>query len=117
MALSKELLDETFAVLVACAVAKERCPITNRHCDGVMNGLPNGHTAALAKAGKIKIEVFSRNFRRVTILVGPHRGKTTADPPDGPDAKPYRVVTTETYEFRHKARSQPYNPAAGKVAP
>src|SRR4051812_32076637 len=69
-------LKDAFAILERAAVAGDRCPV------GGTSGLTSGLTTQLAIEGTIKIEIYARNFRRVTILVGPNAGKTTADPPN-----------------------------------
>jgi hypothetical protein len=80
-----DLMEATFAVIERAAVAGVRCPVTGS------DGLTSRLTTALATDGKIKIEVYPHNFRRVTILVGPNAGKTTADPPN-PSWKPYKTI-------------------------
>lgn len=77
-------LKDAFALLEAAAVAGERCPVSG-------GGLTSGLTTDLAIDGKIKVEIYAKNFRRVTILVGPNAGKTTADPPNK-NWKPYKVI-------------------------
>lgn len=63
----------TFARLEACALAGERCPTRDR--------LPTDDVTWLAHSGKIRIEVSTHNWRVVTILVGPNKGKATAPNP------------------------------------
>lgn len=75
-----------FELLVAAATKRERCPMN----------FPFGYIrrdaiTTLADAGCIRSECFARNFRRVTILVGPHAGARTADPP-GHYRAPYKVI-------------------------
>lgn len=77
--------DDAFAMLERAAIAGERCPITGT------GGLTSGLTTVLASEGKIRIEIYPHNFRRVTILVGPNAGKTTADPPNK-NWRPYKVI-------------------------
>lgn len=88
MALSQQQLDDAFATLVVAAIAGQRCPVAAR--EGVL-GLPSGVTGKLARDGKIKVEVYAKNYRVVEILVGPHAGKRTKAPPSI-DWKPYRVI-------------------------
>ncbi|MGB6535915.1 MAG: hypothetical protein WBF58_08130 [Xanthobacteraceae bacterium] len=71
----QERVELCFQVILRAAMQGERCP---------ENGSSNVNTGlcrALADAGRIKIEVFARNFRVVTILTGRHGGRKTAPPP------------------------------------
>ena len=77
---------KVFNLLEQAAIAGLRCP--KRRPFGPMPR--HGTTGRLERLGFIRAEVFSKNFRRVTILVGPHAGRRTASPPD-PNSKPYRV--------------------------
>ena len=77
-----------FDVVLAAAIAGHRCPMND--C------LPGGSKSLsiMARQGKIFVEVFVHNFRRVTILTGDHKGKTTANPPKyaGKVPKPYLTI-------------------------
>lgn len=73
-------LDAAFAELEQAAVKGLRC-FTGR----------SKITTALAREGRISVEVYAKNFRRVTILMGPHAGKQTASP-ENPNWRPYLVV-------------------------
>lgn len=75
-------LDAALARLAQIAVANGRCPPNEDIGHGVIS--------ALAAAGSIEVEIYGRNFRRVTLLTGPHAGATTAPPP-GP-WQPYAVT-------------------------
>lgn len=79
-----ETAEKDFALLVAAAVAGERCPQTNPH-----GPLHSDAISKLMRLGKIRSEVYMHNYRVVTILVGEHAGRSTYRPPHlGP---PYRV--------------------------
>ena len=78
--ISQRRLDSAFTVLELLAANGDRCLTRDQ-------GMPPKITTALARAGKIKVEVFRLNFKVVTILVGPHRGKTTAH-----GGKPYLII-------------------------
>lgn len=67
-------LDDAFKMIEAAAAEGRRCPTSD-------HGLNSAHVSALARAGKIAVEVSSQNWRRVTILVGAHAGKSTAPNP------------------------------------
>ena len=79
-------LDGTFALLEATAIKNERCPQNYPH-----GPLTTSIITALARAGRIKVEVFARNWRVVTIMDGPHRGKRTKLAP-GNAGPPYKVI-------------------------
>lgn len=77
MAPTPEALRNAFVTLERCAVAGERCP------NNGTPGIDSAVTGALARAGKIKVEVSGRNWRTVTILIGPHAGRKTMPDPNG----------------------------------
>lgn len=77
--LKAQQIEQAFQMLEAAAVAGMRCP-----ADKTQGGsLPDGAVSELWRRGKIKSEVSGRNFRQITILVGPHAGKKTAPNPEG----------------------------------
>lgn len=80
-------LEATFAALEKAAAEGRRCPENGTF--GV------GHVPDLARAGRIRIAVYSRNYRVVTILEGPHKGKRTAPFPGR--GKPYKIIERETF--------------------
>lgn len=65
-----------FALLEAAAASGARCPQAFELGQGGA-----GQVSILAHSGKIKVEVFAKNWRVVTILEGSHKGKKTAPPP------------------------------------
>lgn len=90
--LSDQALDRAFAILEQAAVNGERCPVTSG--PNAASGIKSKHISELAKAGRIFVEVSSRNWRRVTILTGPNAGKSTAPNPDR-HARVYQTVGKE----------------------
>jgi hypothetical protein len=70
----KERRERMLLRLALAVAAGERCPTTDQ-------GLLSDDVSALAHAGKISVEVSTHNWRRVTILVGEHAGKSTAPNP------------------------------------
>lgn len=92
----KEVWDE----LQRYAVAGLRCPpdahIKERGGE-IVGGLIRGAVNVLAHRGYIRVELFAHNFRRVTILKGPHAGKATASPTFG-SGKPYKVYPPQPEE-------------------
>lgn len=79
-----EQVQRCFEALQRAAVAGARCPLSGS--DGVTSDL----TAALAKSGRIKIEVYARNYRVVEILDGPNKGKRTRSAPVGHET--YKLI-------------------------
>ncbi len=88
MKLPKISLADAFAVLEKAAAAGDRCPMAKT------DGLTSTLTSALARAGKIRIDVYAHNWRVVTILVGPHAGKSTLGAPN-PHWRPYLTIGRE----------------------
>lgn len=95
---SSDPIERTFAVLEAAAAAGERCPLSREHS---ANGVHTQYVRALAKAGRIFIEISSCNWRRVTILTGAHKGKSTAPNPD-PKAHVYQTIGVEGRKINGK---------------
>ena len=99
--LSDQALDRAFAILEQAAVNGERCPCTrgpNKNSD-----ITNKHVTALARAGRIFIEVSAHNWRRVTILTGPRKGKSTAPNPLK-SARAYLTVGADGTRYRSLLR-------------
>lgn len=88
MPCKKLSLDEAFKVLERCALAGDRCPIAGT------KGLESVLTSALARAGRIRIDVYPHNYRVVTIAAGPNAGRATALPPN-PNWRPYLTIQRE----------------------
>lgn len=76
-------LAAAFRTLEQVATANGRCPANEDIGHGVI--------AALAAAGWIEVEIYGRNFRRVTLLTGPHAGATTKGPPSA-TWRPYAIT-------------------------
>lgn len=111
MAHSPELLEQTFDLFVAAAIAGERCP------SNVPYGpLKSAAGLALARQGRIRIEISNKNWRTVTILTGPHAGQHTQRDPGG--AKPWKIIGAETVvhgrtkDYGASGRTQPSAPRA-----
>lgn len=68
-----ERLNRNFHLLTAAAMAGERCPMS--HPNGPIE---SGAMQRMWAKGMIRSEVYASNYRVVTILVGEHKGKTTA---------------------------------------
>jgi hypothetical protein len=87
-------LDMNFKLLEAAAVAGERCPQSYPH-----GPIDSGAVAALVEAKRIRSEVCGKNYRVVTILTGPHKGRSTAPHPGastvfvwGSEAPEYAII-------------------------
>lgn len=78
-------LEKGFALLVAAAVAGERCPQNQP-----FGPLQSGVVEHLVKDGRIRSEVYERNYRRVVILTGKHAGRATAGHPKA-GLKPWKI--------------------------
>jgi hypothetical protein len=103
--------DEVFDLMVLCAINNERCPFNDQ--------LPPGALSSLARAGKVRIEVFRHNWRIVTILEGPHAGKQTLrDPLLEKGARPYVVIDGATgprrLDIPPQNRRDPWKPGTPK---
>jgi hypothetical protein len=89
---SPESLDKAFALLVDHAVKGLRCPVTSgpeQH-----SFLVSAHISKLARDGRVFVEISTPNYRRITILAGEHKGKSTAANPN-PTARVYQTVGKE----------------------
>jgi hypothetical protein len=67
----------------------ERCPTAPYF---VRRGLSSPPVSLLADIGVLRSEVYGRNYRRVFICAGPHRGKSTKA---APYFAPYKVIGPE----------------------
>ena len=91
MARSRAAIEEGFAQIERAALAGERCPSTH----GTYNSsgtLSSGITTMLLREGRIKIEIYGRNWRVIEILKGPNAGKRTKEAPGYPKVWPYRTL-------------------------
>lgn len=78
-------IEKTLAVIIATAIAGERCPQNDYG-----KGIESAALTRLAKTGWIEVYYSSTNFRCVRILRGPHKGKSTA--PDTSGNKIYAIL-------------------------
>ena len=76
-------LDAAFRMLEQVAAGNRRCPANE--------DIGHGIISALAAAGKIEVELYGRNFRRVKLLTGAHAGAATKGPP-GATWRPYAIT-------------------------
>ena len=92
-------LDRAFKTVEAAALRGERCPLNSKN--GVVAGLQHGALPALARAGRVRIEVYPHNWRVVEIIAGPHRGRCTARPPNHA-WRPYRVIDRKGSHYAYE---------------
>lgn len=78
MAITSHQAEKAYEAILSAAVAGTRCPQDSR--EGVP-GLPTGAIAPLVRAGRLRIEVYAKNWRVAEILQGPHAGARTQEPP------------------------------------
>jgi hypothetical protein len=83
-------IKATFDLLVVTAVTGARCP-ENRARDDA--GIAPDYLRELCYSGHVRVEISGRNYRQVFILVGPHKGKSTAPNPNG--SKVWRIVDAD----------------------
>jgi hypothetical protein len=107
---TRGVLDRDFQLLVAAAIAGERCPQNTPH-----GPLHDGSISALVEEGRIRSEVYALNFRRVTILVGDHKGKSTANEPGG--KAPYMVNGRHVDSGRYSGRARQAAPVSDVSLP
>ena len=97
--ISQVTIENTFKRLEAAAAAGERCPQSPP-----MGTLSSAAAGQLARAGKIRIEIFMHNWRVVTIMEGPHAGKQTQPPPAGKGGgKPYKIIYRDHIMMKRRA--------------
>jgi hypothetical protein len=90
-----------FDLVLKAAIAGDRCPQNDEL------GTRGAATLRdLARAGRIRIEVSSLNWRQVTILEGPHRGKQTAKNPHKA-TRVYLVIDRAGTTVNGKLRGRP----------
>ena len=76
-------LEAALRTIEQVAAANGRCPANDEIGHGIIS--------ALAAAGKIEVEIYGRNFRRVTLLTGVHAGAMTRGPPSA-RSRPYAIT-------------------------
>lgn len=106
MAFSRKLLNDSFAAVEIAAITEQRCPQNEP-----FGPLKSGVLTRLARAGRIKVEIYALNWRVVTILSGPHTGTRTKPAPRG--AKPYKVVEKDDAPLQAQ-RQKPWSPGLAK---
>jgi len=86
---SRQRLEDTFSRIVETALHKRRCPDNAN--------INSSQLTALARSGRLRIDISGRSYRTVYILTGPHAGLSTLpDPDQGQVFKSIGVVSTST---------------------
>jgi hypothetical protein len=102
--ISEAQLASAFAILESVAAEGKRCP--QNHPDGPIK---TATYSTLARAGRIRVEIYAHNWRVVTIMEGPHKGKSTARSPHRGSSKPYKVIDKDDAPWPSQ-RQQPWSP-------
>lgn len=107
---SATMMDATFARLERIAIAGERCPMRDE-----LTTAEAASIGLLARAGRIFVEIYNKNWRVVTLLTGQHKGKCTLACPTG--GSPYLTVGVVTKRggrivVGNEKRSEPSAPRA-----
>lgn len=82
-----ESANDAFALILAAALAGERCPMNAPHGPVKQNAV-----SRLVKQGRLKVLVYTGNWRVAVIEQGEHKGKRTQPPTDG---RALRVINGE----------------------
>ena len=98
--------DAALRTLEQLAAANGRCPSNEEIGHGDHCGARGG--------GTVEVEIYGRNFRRVTLLSGPHAGAATKGPPSA-TSRPYAITdrdgTRRTgFGPQHTQRARPSAP-------
>jgi hypothetical protein len=86
----QKMLDRIFTMLVGIACRGERAPQLQPH--GVLTVAENNAILEMARAGRLRVEIFAHNWRVVTICEGQYRGRHTQLSPYKGGGEPYRVI-------------------------
>lgn len=103
MALSEQEIERAFALIEQAAINGERAPQGTPH-----GPLPHSAITTLYRAGRVRGEIHPRNWRVLTILAGPHKGKSTKAPPWG--GKPYKILDVRNTATRAPGVGKPSAP-------
>ena|SRR5581483_9453837 len=87
MPITARQVEQAYKAILTAALAGTRCPQDARYGH---SGLPSGATTKLVHDGRLKIEVYGKNWRVAEIVGGEHAGKRTQEPPFQ-NAGPYLV--------------------------
>jgi len=79
------LAEVCFQLIENAAIAGVRCPMSRPY-----GPLDSEGVSRLVTDGRIRVEIFRQNWRVITLLTGPHAGKSTKAAPGG--GMPYRTL-------------------------
>lgn len=97
---SRQRLEDTFNQVVEAALHNRRCPDNAR--------INSAQLTALARQGRLRIDISGRSYRTVYILTGPQAGLSTAPDPDkGRVFRSIGVVSTSTIRRKQYNHHQP----------
>ena len=97
---SRQRLEDTYNQVVEAALRKRRCP------DNA--SINSAQLTALARQGRLRIDISGRSYRTVHVLTGPHAGLSTLPDPDkGRVFKSIGVVSTSTLRRKQYDRNEP----------
>lgn len=96
----QDKIKQCFDAIVSAATAQppKRCPIGS-------SVFRSDLVHELVRSGDLKVEVYHHNYRRITILTGPHAGKSTADDPHG--RKSWKTFTKDGITVREGVPTKP----------
>ena len=92
------LRERAYTMIEQAAIHGDRCPFNDN-----MDATGRCFVPELARTGRIRVEVYARNWRVVTLLTGEHKGKHTALPSFATVGGPY--VTIDRNGTHHHPRA------------
>jgi hypothetical protein len=101
-------VDACYREIEEAVLKRQRAPVRN-----------NNLTSQLVREGRIRIDLYGKNYRVATLLKGEHAGKSTLTPPH--HGKPWKTLTAETvspttlYERKYAARQGDRTPKPPEV--
>lgn len=90
--------EDDYKLIEQAAINGDRAPLSSPY-----GPISRDSFTSLLKQNRIRSEVYSKNWRVITLLDGPHRGKSTAPCPWG--GKPYMInglLVTEQGKARNR---------------
>lgn len=84
MPYSESAINLVYRRVLRAAMLRKRAPFSNS------KGIPYQISSELIRRGKIKVEVYGRNWRVIEITAGRFAGLRTLAPPQA--GQPYRVL-------------------------
>lgn len=88
--IAQKIFNRLFAVVEAAAINNERAPQLSPH--GILSVSDNRALLMMARAGRLRIEIFAYNWRVITICEGPNKGRQTLRSPHKGSNVPYKII-------------------------